>query len=215
MGEVLKTFNCVLEESENLPWGKVLISSSVKKSICEIKCIKIGLLSYRINIEDEDSSLMEVLERDVLEGSYSDIEGGDEEGDDNPKRDLAGDDGKSMEEGGGGEKPESVGNEEVVPKDIEEGVVSNNVGNSSDKWEGLNKGPVCCINKSGKGVSGDMGPVFMDRRCVSSGLECNSPSRENNGLRGTNKENFMGKVAGPNKRQISEGVVGGNFGTGR
>ncbi|KAJ9541035.1 LOW QUALITY PROTEIN: hypothetical protein OSB04_027541 [Centaurea solstitialis] len=77
-GKVLKTMNCSLEESSNLSWGKVLISTFILSPIDALKSIKVGGFFYRVKVEEEDSSLLGVVGWEVAETSDSE-EGSDEE----------------------------------------------------------------------------------------------------------------------------------------
>ncbi|KAJ9557691.1 hypothetical protein OSB04_012305 [Centaurea solstitialis] len=53
-GSVVTTSNCDLKSSPNLMWGKVLINTSLKTTINEIKSVKVGGLFYVIKVEEED-----------------------------------------------------------------------------------------------------------------------------------------------------------------
>jgi len=53
-GKTLNTSNCDLKKSSNLIWGKVLISTSLRPKINEIRSIKVGDLFYAINVDEED-----------------------------------------------------------------------------------------------------------------------------------------------------------------
>ncbi|KAJ9543812.1 hypothetical protein OSB04_023519 [Centaurea solstitialis] len=53
-GTVVTTSNCDLKTSPNLMWGKVLINTSLKSTINEIKSVKVGGLFYVVKVEEED-----------------------------------------------------------------------------------------------------------------------------------------------------------------
>ena len=63
----MKTINCQQPESTNLTWGKVLICTAILSHIDEVKGIKIGNLIYMIKVEEEESSLMGLLDREMDE----------------------------------------------------------------------------------------------------------------------------------------------------
>ncbi|KAJ9567283.1 hypothetical protein OSB04_003249 [Centaurea solstitialis] len=58
-GSVVTTINCDLQNSPNLMWGKVLINTSLKSTINEIKSVKVGGLFYVIKVEEEDGMGLE------------------------------------------------------------------------------------------------------------------------------------------------------------
>ncbi|KAJ9558233.1 hypothetical protein OSB04_012847 [Centaurea solstitialis] len=53
-GSMVTSSNCDLSSSPNLMWGKVLINTSLKSTINEIKSVKVGGLFYVIKVEEED-----------------------------------------------------------------------------------------------------------------------------------------------------------------